>query len=298
MTIIGIIWSMQSSGAGEEKGLGQRLQQCRQKAGMTQQALCQKAGLSYSTLAKIERGAIKTPSIFTISRVAQAIGVSLDEIMGLETPNGASQQKKRTKSGITFIYFDINGCLVRFFHRAFTRIAEDTGIASDIVETAFWHFNDEVCKGVMSTKEFNRAFAKRLGIPSIDWQQYYLRAVDPIKEMHELVEWVARNYRLGLLSNIGSGFVEDMRQHNLIPKVHFDAVIDSSKVGVIKPDPKIYEIAETAAGVKPAEILFVDDSRANLIPAQKRGWHVMWFNDYDSVESTERVRAALEPADV
>ena len=43
-----------------EKGLGHRLQQARQAAGLTQQALCQKAGLSYSTLTKIERGAIKS----------------------------------------------------------------------------------------------------------------------------------------------------------------------------------------------------------------------------------------------
>ncbi len=286
---------MQSGGASEEKGLGQRLQQARRKAGLTQQALCQKAGLSYSTLAKIERGAIKSPSIFTISNIAEVVSISLDELMGTAVPTAG--QKKRSKSGIRFVYFDINGCLVRFFHRAFTRIAEDTGIASDIVETAFWHFNDDVCKGVMSTKEFNKAFAKRLDIPTIDWQQYYLKAVDPIKEMHELVTWVAENYRLGLLSNIGSGFVEDMRRNHLIPDVHFDAVIDSSKVGVIKPDPKIYEIAEAAAGVKPEEILFVDDSRANLIPAQKRGWHVMWFNDYDSIESTERVRSSLEPAE-
>jgi len=45
----------------DEKALGQRLQKARQNAGLTQQELCQKAGLSYSTLAKIERGAIKAP---------------------------------------------------------------------------------------------------------------------------------------------------------------------------------------------------------------------------------------------
>jgi transcriptional regulator with XRE-family HTH domain len=51
---------------GSEKALGKRLQEARQKAGLTQQQMCHKAGLSYSTLAKIERGAIKAPSIFTV----------------------------------------------------------------------------------------------------------------------------------------------------------------------------------------------------------------------------------------
>src|SRR5690554_1245969 len=54
----------------DEKGLGKRLQLARQSAGLTQQALCHKAELSYSTLTKIERGAIKAPSIFTIQNIA------------------------------------------------------------------------------------------------------------------------------------------------------------------------------------------------------------------------------------
>ena len=55
-----------NEGVGLEVALGKHLQAARQRASMTQQQLCQKAGLSYSTLAKIERGAIKAPSIFTI----------------------------------------------------------------------------------------------------------------------------------------------------------------------------------------------------------------------------------------
>ena len=61
----------------DEKALGRRLQEARQAAGLTQQALCQKAELSYSTLAKIERGAIKAPSIFTIQSIAAALGTTV-----------------------------------------------------------------------------------------------------------------------------------------------------------------------------------------------------------------------------
>ena len=42
-----------------EVGLGKALQLARLSKGLTQQQLCQRADLSYSTLAKIERGAIK-----------------------------------------------------------------------------------------------------------------------------------------------------------------------------------------------------------------------------------------------
>ncbi len=278
----------------DEKTLGKQLQRARQHAGLTQQAMCQKAGLSYSTLAKIERGAIKSPSIFTIKQIADVLEMSLDDLVGSSL--GGKTGKKVTKSGVSFVYFDINGCLVRFFHRAFTAIAKDTGLSPDIIESVFWQHNDAVCTGEMGVTEFNKVFAKELGLDAIDWQSYYLEAVEPIAEMHDLVRWAAGNYRIGLFSNIGSGFIEDMKKHGLLPDVQFDTIVDSSKVGLIKPDPKVYEIAEAMAGVPGEEILLIDDTRANLSPARAAGWHVMWFNDYDSIESTERVRTALEPA--
>ncbi len=58
----------------QEKGLGLQLQAARRRCGFTQQQLCQKSGLSYSTLAKIERGAIKSPSIFNDSTDSLGIG--------------------------------------------------------------------------------------------------------------------------------------------------------------------------------------------------------------------------------
>lgn len=283
-----------NSGVVDEKTLGKQLQRARQRAGLTQQAMCQQAGLSYSTLAKIERGAIKAPSIFTIKQIADVLNMSLDDLVG--SALGGKNSKKTTKSGVSFIYFDINGCLVRFFHRAFAAMARDTELSPDVIESVFWQYNDPVCTGEMSIADFNKALATDLGLDSVDWQKYYLAAVEPIAEMHELVRWAADNYRVGLMSNIGSGFIDDMKQHGLIPDISFDAIVDSSKVGVIKPDPQMYEIAEAMAGVPAEQILLIDDTRGNLTPARAAGWHVMWFNDYDSIESTERVRTALEPA--
>lgn len=281
----------------DEVGLGQKLQDARKKAGLTQQELCQRAGLSYSTLAKIERGAIKSPSIFTIQSIAAALGSTLNELMGELAPKTAEQAKKRSKSGVRFVYFDINGCLVRFFHRAFTQIAKDTGALADIIETTFWHYNDAVCRGEMSMDDFNREFAKGLGIKQLDWQRYYMAAVDPIKEMHELVRWAAEIYDVGLLSNIMPGFIEAMLADGILPRVNYTAIIDSSKTGAIKPEAKIYEAAQYYTNCSPEEILLVDDSRSNLMAAEKMGWHVLWFDDYRPDESVKKVRAALEPED-
>ncbi|HSW66005.1 MAG TPA: HAD-IA family hydrolase [Bacillota bacterium] len=279
-----------------EEKLGERLQAARLQAGLTQQVLCQNAGLSYSTLTKIERGAIKSPSIFTIQNIAAALGLSLDELMGL-TPS-RSRPRLKSKSGVSFVYFDINGCLVRFFHRAFTQLSQQTGAPADIVETTFWHYNDRVCRGEMTIDAFNRKLATELRTPDvIDWEQYYMDAIEPIPAMQELVRWAAENYRVGLLTNIMPGFVDGLMKRGLLPNIPYDAIIDSSVVKTIKPESKMYSQATLKAHCPAAEILLVDDSRVNLMAAEKHGWHVLWFDDYRPDESVDRVRSALQPAD-
>lgn len=281
----------------DEKGLGKRLQLARQSAGLTQQSLCHKANLSYSTLTKIERGAIKAPSIFTIQNIADALGVGLDELMGAparphQTP------KKRSKSGLTFVYFDINGCLVRFFHRAFTRLSAETGAPADVVETTFWHYNDLVCRGEMDLDSFNRKLTQELRARTpIDWTEYYMEAIEPIPAMHDLVKWAAEHYRVGLLTNIMPGFVNIMIEKGLLPNAGYEAIVDSSQVKAIKPEAEIYDVAMEKAHCPPAEILLVDDSRVNLMAAEKQGWHVLWFDDYRPDESVERIQNALQTDD-
>lgn len=277
----------------DEVGLGKVLQRARQRAGLTQQQLCQKSGLSYSTLAKIERGAIKAPSIFTVQRIAETLGVSLAELVG-DTDKPAGPTLKRSKSGIRFVYFDINGCMVRFFHRAFTQLAEDTGAPASLIETTFWHYNDAVCRGELSLQDFNHALAERLGVATIDWQQYYFAAIDPITEVRELAAWASEHYQIGLLSNIMPGFIEAMCERDLLPALPYNSIIDSSEVGAIKPEADIYRIAQDRAGVEPSEILLVDDSRTNLMAASHAGWQTLWFDDYRPDESVARVREALE----
>ncbi len=278
----------------DEKGLGKRLQEARQSAGLTQQALCHKADLSYSTLTKIERGAIKAPSIFTIQNIAAALGVGLDELMG-SPARPARSNKKRSKSGITFVYFDINGCLVRFFHRAFTRLSAETGAPADVVETTFWHYNDLVCRGEMGMDDFNRKLTSELKADKpIDWTEYYLEAIEPIPAMHELVKWAAEHYRVGLLTNIMPGFVDIMLEKGLLPNAGYEAIIDSSQVKAIKPEAEIYGAAMEKAHCPPGEILLVDDSRVNLMAAEKQGWHVLWFDDYRPDESVERIQNSLQ----
>ncbi|HVA11199.1 MAG TPA: HAD-IA family hydrolase [Candidatus Dormibacteraeota bacterium] len=281
----------------DELSLGKQLQAARQAASLTQQQLCHKANLSFSTLTKIERGAIKSPSIFTIQAIADALNVSLDELIGQTASFGNRRKMQKTKGGVSFVYFDVNGCLIYFYQRAFDKLAVDTGVNAEVVESAFWRYNDDVCRGVMSLNDFNGKLAKHLGVERVAWQQYYLENVEPIVEMQKLLIWASERYHVGLLTNIMPGFLQTMRRNQQLPNVHYSAVVDSSDIGTIKPEAKMYEIAAEKAGCPSEEILLIDDSRANLAAASRLGWHVLWFDDSRLEESVDRARLALEPAE-
>lgn len=281
----------------DEKGLGKRLQAVRREVGLTQQELCHQANLSFSTLAKIERGAIRTPSVFTVKSIAEALNISMDELLQVKSPTGAGRNLKKSKSGVSFIYFDINGCLVRFYQRASARVAEDNGLAPELVEMAYLHFNDEICRGTMTMEEFNAAVAARLGLKSLDWAEYYLEASEPLLDMHQTLTWAAEYYRIGLLTNIMPGMLDKLLELGKIPALPYDVIVDSSLVGTIKPEPQIYKYAAEQAGVPVDEILFIDDTQANLVAAEKLDWRVVWFDYARPEESAAHIREVLAVAD-
>lgn len=281
----------------KELELGRAIAQARKKAGLTQQELCARANLSYSTLAKIERGAIKTPSVFTVAAIAEATGTTVEQLAGIVTtqaPVVPQKDYKTAKNGVTFVYFDVNGVLVRFFQRAFTALAADVGVSADTVEALFWRHNDSVNKGEMTVDEFNNILATHIGVESVSWGDYYLANIDPITEMRECVKWASEHYRVGLMSNIMPGFLPEMLKRDLLPNVEYDAIVDSSQVKAIKPEVAIYEAGARLAGVEPQQIMLIDDGRMNLMAAEKLGWHVLWFDDYRPEESLARIRQALE----
>ena len=57
------------------------LKDYRIKKGWSQEKLAREAGVSYQAVIKIERGYIKSPRLETIIKIAQALGVSLDDLI-------------------------------------------------------------------------------------------------------------------------------------------------------------------------------------------------------------------------
>ena len=62
--------------------IAKRIKELRKKSSWSQQKLAEKAGVSYNTITKIEQGAATMPTIQTMIKIADAFGISLDELVG------------------------------------------------------------------------------------------------------------------------------------------------------------------------------------------------------------------------
>lgn len=61
--------------------LAENIRRFRIKKGLSQEKLARLADISNNTLIKIEQGIAKKPTITTVSRIASALGVSIDELI-------------------------------------------------------------------------------------------------------------------------------------------------------------------------------------------------------------------------
>jgi putative hydrolase of the HAD superfamily len=90
------------------------------------------------------------------------------------------------------------------------------------------------------------------------------------QDMIKLIKQIKRHYKTGLLSNSSIEYLWSIiGRHEL--EVLFDAITVSAEVGLIKPDPRIFEHILNRLGVKAAETVFIDDNPRNTAAAEKLG---------------------------
>jgi putative hydrolase of the HAD superfamily len=95
-------------------------------------------------------------------------------------------------------------------------------------------------------------------------------------EMVEAVRFCRGRYKTAALTNNFAPTGQERRED--APSAYdglFDVIIESSKVGVRKPDPRFYEMACQALEIEPSEAVFLDDLGINLKPARQMGMHTI-----------------------
>jgi len=143
--------------------------------------------------------------------------------------------------------------------------------------------------GIISLQQFNNSIAKLTGLQIREVESQYwdinVRDETVISWVHELK--LMGKYKIGLLSNVGSGWLD-----GLLPETSggnlFDATVLSHDVGMIKPDPKIFELIAEKLDVTPHECIMIDDRPSNIDGAEHADMRGIVF------ESIDQTRAELE----
>jgi putative hydrolase of the HAD superfamily len=183
---------------------------------------------------------------------------------------------------IKAVLWDFGGVILSSPFEAFNRYEEEHGLPKDFLRTVNAtnpHDNAwaRLERSDITPAQFDTEFAdeaERLGhrVPGAD--VLALLSGDVRDEMVTLLdELKERGYLLACLTNNVGGSHASAERAEVINAImaRFDVIVESSKVGVRKPETTFYEMACQLLGVEPRECLFLDDLGINLKPAAAMG---------------------------
>jgi putative hydrolase of the HAD superfamily len=102
-------------------------------------------------------------------------------------------------------------------------------------------------------------------------------ALDTLKDRGFTIACITNNVPGGKMGIGGAGMTRSEEAAIEVADImaRFAHVIESSKAGVRKPDPRIYLMMCEKLGVEPAECIYLDDLGINCKPASQLGMHAI-----------------------
>jgi putative hydrolase of the HAD superfamily/hydrolase len=151
--------------------------------------------------------------------------------------------------------------------------------ATDDTKREFSDLSHASDRGMIAYDEFVAEAAKLANISVAEANATFRDTPKNVKLLDFIREKLRANYKIALLSNIGSGRILRVLTEDELNI--FDEKILSYEVHFAKPDPEIYLIAADKLDVEPAECVFVDDARANVDGAKSVGMRGILYEDFD-----------------
>jgi putative hydrolase of the HAD superfamily len=191
---------------------------------------------------------------------------------------------------------DYGGVLTTDVFASFRAFCEAEGLEPEAVRERFRSDPEarsllaQLETGALAAAEFEPRFAALLEVESERLIGRLFGTMEPDTEMLDGVRAARRaGVRTALLSNSwGDALVYD----DALLEELFDAWVISTRVGLRKPDPAIYELAAERLGLAPAACVFVDDLPGNLKPARALGMATVLHRG-DAGATLAEVRALL-----
>ena len=205
--------------------------------------------------------------------------------------------------------FDFGGVILSSPFEAFNRYEAEVGLPLDTIrrinatspdDNAWAHFE----RGEYSTTHFVEAFeaeARALGF-EVDGFRVIASLRGVIRPtMVEALRRCSANFKTAMLTNNFTPPTSESGTEAMVLDAGvdgdgaselFDEIVESSVVGVRKPEWRFYEIACECLDVEPSECVFLDDLGINLKPAKAMGMQTIKVVDPDT--ALEELEAIVE----
>ncbi|HLZ03960.1 MAG TPA: HAD-IA family hydrolase [Bradyrhizobium sp.] len=203
---------------------------------------------------------------------------------------------------IEAVIWDFGGVLTTSPFEAFARFERERGLPIDIIRrtNAANHLENAWAKferAEVDVETFDQLFAEEsraLGAEVRGRDVLPLLQGDLRPEMVEALKRIKAQCRTGCITNnLPANAIGSLSGRSLYVAevmVLFDHVIESAKIGLRKPDPRIYRMMIDALKVDPTKCVYLDDIGVNLKPAREMGMTTI------KVSSAPQALAELEAA--
>ncbi|UPT97017.1 HAD-IA family hydrolase [Bradyrhizobium barranii subsp. apii] len=184
---------------------------------------------------------------------------------------------------IEAVIFDFGGVLTSSPFEAFARYETERGLPIDIIRrtNAANHLENAWAKferAEVDIDTFDKLFAEEsraLGAEVRGRDVLPLLQGDLRPEMVEALKRIKAQFKTGCITNnLPANAIGSMTGRSLYiaeVMVLFDHVIESAKIGLRKPDPRIYMMMIETLKVDPKNCVYLDDLGVNLKPAREMG---------------------------
>ena len=189
------------------------------------------------------------------------------------------------------VIFDFGGVITASPFEAFNRLERERGLPRDFIRqvnaldrdgNAWARFE----RAEIDAGTFDAAFAQEaraLGHELRGEDVLAVLAGDIRPRMVHALDWLKRGgFHLGCITNnvpsgSGAGMARTVEKAAAVAEVlaRFDHVIESSKVGIRKPDPRIYTMMCDHFGKPASSCIYLDDLGINCKPAAELGMHAI-----------------------
>ncbi|MBA4181466.1 MAG: HAD family hydrolase [Anaerolinea sp.] len=176
------------------------------------------------------------------------------------------------------VIFDIGGVLTQSPVTRIMDFCREHGISDETRMAIFSHGESPWSRFERSELEppgFAAAFDEAVGAPGVSGERFlrwFFEGFPPRPEMLAVVEALRGRVKMGCITNnVARDEAPQRRTSGLDVHSLFSVVVESAKVGMRKPDPRIYQLACELLGVAPERSVFLDDIGQNLKGARALG---------------------------